>query len=101
VTITVIPISDDRDTTHTVQSVPVDIGECSAEHGTCGKSGVIAVRVTIDQQRPTESSTLRITMCTEHQGNAPRLHEMQVASARELQDPVKRAQFLAEAGVTG
>lgn len=97
---TVIPLGDKRDTTYTVQTIEVDTGECSAEHSSCGKPGVIAVRVTIDQQRPAENSTLRITMCAEHRGNAPRLHELQVASARELQDPVKNAEFLASAGVT-
>ncbi|ODA75557.1 hypothetical protein [Streptomyces sp. AVP053U2] len=51
-------------------------------------------------QRPAENSTLRWTMCAEHQDGAPRLHERQVASAREMQNHGKRAAFLAEAGVT-
>lgn len=98
-TITVIPLGDERNTTYTVQTIEVSGGECCAEHGSCGKPGVIAVRNTIDQQRPTESSTFRITLCTEHQGNAARMHELWAASAREMQDPAKRAEFLASAGV--
>lgn len=99
-TTSVIPLGDHRDTTYTVQTVEVDTGECCAGHGSCGKPGVIAVRITLDQQRPTESSTYRVTLCADHQGEAARLHELQVASARELQDPVKNAEFLASAGVT-
>ncbi|MEU1447076.1 hypothetical protein [Streptomyces mirabilis] len=99
-TTTVIPLGDDRDTTNTVQTIDVSTGTCCAEHGSCGKPGVIAVRITIDQQRPAESSTLRITLCADHRDNAARQHAMQVASAREMQDPVKRAEFLASAGVT-
>lgn len=99
-TTTVIPLGDHRDTTYTVQTVEADTGQCSAEHDSCGKPGVIAVRITLDQQQPTESSTYRVTLCADHQGEAPRLHELQVASARELQDPVKNAEFLASAGVT-
>jgi hypothetical protein len=97
---TVIPLGDERDTTYTVQTVPVSTGECCAGNGNCGKPGVIAVRNTLDQQRPTESSTFRITMCADHQGDAPRMHGVWVASAREMQDPAKRAEFLASAGVT-
>jgi hypothetical protein len=100
-TATVIALGDDRNTTYTVQTVAVATGQCRAEHGNCGKPGVIAVRITIDQQQPAENSTLRITLCADHQVDAPRLHELQVASARELQDPVKNAEFLASAGVTG
>ena len=97
---TVIALGDARDTTHTVQTIPVTTGECCAEHGSCGKPGVLAVRITLDQQRPAESSTYRITLCAEHQSEAARLHELQAASARELQDPVKNAEFLASAGIT-
>lgn len=98
-TTTTIPMHDDRETTYTVQTIPVTSGECTAEHGSCGKRGVIAVRNTIDQQRPTESSTFRITMCGDHQDDAPRMHEKWVASARKLQDPGERAEFLASQGV--
>lgn len=98
-TTTTIPLGDDRDTTYTVQTVPTDEGTCSHAHDSCGKPGVIAVRNTLDQQRPTESSTFRITLCAEHQGNAARMHELWVTSARDMQDPVKRADFLASAGV--
>lgn len=97
---TVVPLGDDRDTTHTVQTIPVSTGGCSAEHGSCGKPGVLAVRNTIDQQRPTESSTYRITVCADHQDDAPQMHEAWVASARELQDPIKHAEFLASVGVS-
>lgn len=96
---TVIALDDDRNTTHTVQTIPVDSGQCCAEHGTCGKPGVLAVRNTIDQQRPAESSTYRITVCAEHQDDAAHMHGVWVASAREMQDPDKRAEFLAGAGV--
>ncbi|MFI8303688.1 hypothetical protein ACIF80_09585 [Streptomyces sp. NPDC085927] len=99
-TTTTIPLHDDRETTFTVQTTPVSTGDCCAEQGGCGKPGIVAVRVTIDQQRPAENSTLRWTMCPEHQSGAPRLHERQVASAREMQDPAKHAAFLAAAGVT-
>jgi hypothetical protein len=99
-TTTTIPLHDARQTTYTVQTLTVTTGECSAEHGSCGKPGVIAVRNTIDQQHPTESSTYRITLCAEHQDDAPRMHEKWVASAREMQDPVKNAEFLAAAGIT-
>lgn len=95
---TTIPLGDDRSTTYTVQTIPVSEGECSAQNGGCGKPGAVAVRVTIDQQGPAENSTLRLTMCAEHRDAAPRQHELQVASARELQDPVKHAEFLAAAG---
>jgi hypothetical protein len=92
---TVIALGDDRDTTLTVQTATVNDGECSQAHGDCGKPGVIAVRNTIDQQRPTESSTYRITLCAEHQGDADRMHELWVADARKLQDPGERESFLA------
>ncbi|WP_405585338.1 hypothetical protein [Streptomyces sp. NBC_01092] len=97
---TVIALGDDRDTKYIVQTIPVDTGTCSHAHDSCGKPGVIAVRNTLDQQRPTESSTYRITMCAEHQGAAARMHELWVADARKLQDPDERAEFLAKAGIT-
>src|SRR5579864_6161424 len=97
---TVIALGDDRDTTYIVQTIEVSTGECAHGHDSCGKPGVIAVRVTIDQQRPAENSTLRITLCADHQHEATRLHALQVAGARELQDPVKNAEFLASVGVT-
>ncbi|MFF0127310.1 hypothetical protein ACFYTG_16510 [Streptomyces mirabilis] len=99
-TTTVIPLGDDRDTTNTVQTIDVSTGECSHGHGSCGKPGVIAVRNTIAQQRPDEVSTLRITLCADHQNDAARMHTLWVADAREMQDPVKRAAYLASAGVT-
>lgn len=99
-TTNVIPLGDDRSTTYTVQTISVDTGECCAEHGRCGKPGAVAVRITIDQRRPAENSTLRITLCADHQDAAPRQHEMQVASARELQDPAKHAAFLASIDAT-
>ncbi|MCZ4515691.1 DUF4326 domain-containing protein [Streptomyces sp. ActVer] len=98
--VTVVALGDDRDTKFIVQTIPVRTGECSAENNSCGKPGVVAVRVTVDQLHPAEVSTLRITVCAEHEGNAPRMHELQVASARELQDPVKNAEFLATVGRT-
>lgn len=98
-TTTVIEQGDGRDTKTIVQTVPVDSGECTAEHGACGKPGVIAVRCTIDQQRPVEVSTYRVTVCADHQGEAPLMHERWVASARELLDPVKYAEFRAAAGL--
>jgi hypothetical protein len=98
---TVIALGDDRETTYTVQTIPVSHGQCTAEHGNCGRPGVLAVRNTIDQQRPTESSTYRITVCDQHQDGAAHMHARWVASAREMQDPVKNAEFLARAGVTG
>ncbi|MEU2859898.1 hypothetical protein ABZ672_16165 [Streptomyces mirabilis] len=97
---TVIALGDDRNTTYTVQTIPVSTGECSAEHDSCGKPGIVAVRNTIDQQRPAENSTYRITLCSDHQDGAARMHAVWVASAREMQDPVKRAAYLASAGVT-
>ncbi|MET8401416.1 hypothetical protein [Streptomyces sp900116325] len=97
---TVIRLGDDRETSHTVQTIEVSTGECSAEHGSCGKPGVIVVRNTLDQQRPAENSTTRITLCADHQDGAPRMHAAWVASAREMQNPVKRAEFLASSGVT-
>lgn len=99
-TTTTILLHDDRKTTYTVQTIPVSNGTCCAENGSCGKPGVLAVRNTIDQQRPIESSTYRITVCAEHQDGAAHMHAVWVASAREMQNPAKRAQFLAEAGVT-
>jgi hypothetical protein len=101
VTKTTVPLHDDRETTYIVHTIPVDTGQCCARNGSCGKPGVVAVRVTIDQRRPAENSTLRLTLCAEHQVDAPRLHALQVASARELQDPAKNAAFLANAGITG
>jgi hypothetical protein len=95
VTTTVIPLGDTRDTTYTVQTATVTDGECSQARGDCGKPGVIAVRNTITQERPTESSTYRITLCAEHQGDADRMHELWVADARKLQDPGERERFLA------
>ncbi|MFE3659099.1 hypothetical protein [Streptomyces sp. NPDC059165] len=97
---TVIPLGDVRDTTYTVQTIPTTEGTCSAENGTCDKPGVLAVRNTIDQQRPAESSTYRITVCADHQDGAAHMHKVWVASAREMQDPVKHAEFLASVGVT-
>ncbi|MFJ6235069.1 hypothetical protein ACIQH0_13285 [Streptomyces griseus] len=99
-TTNIIPLGDRRSTTYTVQTVEVREGTCTADHGNCGKPGVIAVRVTIDQQSPNECSTLRMTMCAAHRGDAARLHEQQVVSAREMQDPVRHAAFLAAAGIT-
>ncbi|MCX4824889.1 hypothetical protein OG883_34555 [Streptomyces sp. NBC_01142] len=99
-TSTVIALGDDRDTKYIVQTIPVSTGKCSHGHGSCGKPGVIAVRNTIDQQHPTEVSTYRVTVCAEHQDGAAHMHAVWVASARELQDPVKNAEFLASAGVT-
>ncbi|MFF9688959.1 hypothetical protein [Streptomyces sp. NPDC014623] len=97
---TVIALGDDRDTTYTVQTTAIDVGACTAERGACRKRGVLAVRNAISQQRPAESSAVVITLCAEHQDAAPRMHEAWVADARELQDPAKRAEFLASAGVT-
>lgn len=97
---TVITLGDKRDTKHIVQTIEVSTGTCSAGHGSCGKPGVIAVRNTIDQQRPTEVSTLRVTMCADHQDEAARIHALWVAGAREMQDPLKRAEFLASVGVS-
>lgn len=97
---TVIALGDDRDTKFIVQTVPTSTGTCSHGHDSCGKPGVIAIRNTIDQQHPTENSTLRITLCADHQDDADRMHGVWVASAREMQDPVKRAEFLASAGIT-
>lgn len=100
ITDTVIALGDDRDTKFIVQTVEVSTGACSAGHGACCKPGVIAVRNTIDQQHPTEVSTLRVTMCADHQDEAARIHALWVADAREMQDPVKRAEFLASVGVS-
>lgn len=97
---TVIRLNDRRDTTYTVQTINVSGGECCAEDGSCGKPGVTAVRNTLDQQRPAENSTYRITLCAGHRDSAPVMHEKWVASARELQDPVKNAEFLAASGIT-
>ncbi|MGW3984302.1 hypothetical protein [Streptomyces mirabilis] len=96
----VIERGDDRDTTYIVQTVPTSDGECSHAHGSCGKPGVLAVRNTVDQQRPTEVSTLRITLCADHKYDAPRLQAMWVHDAREMQDPIKRAAYLESVGVT-
>lgn len=97
---TVIPLGDDRDTTFTVQTVPTTEGSCGHGHGSCGKPGDIAVRHVIDQKRPAENSAIRITVCADHHADAARMHEKWVADAREMQDPAKRAEFLASAGVT-
>ena len=99
-TTTEIALCDDRETKFIVQTVAVSSGECSHGHGACGKPGVTAVRNTVDQQNPTEVSTLRVTLCADHQDGAARLHSAFVADAREMQDPVKRAEYLASAGVT-
>ncbi|MEH0553426.1 hypothetical protein [Streptomyces sp. B21-101] len=99
-TTTTVPLHDDRETTYTVQTIPVGSGECDAENGSCGKPGVVAVRNTIDQQRPAESSTYRITLCADHQDGADHMHAVWVASAREMQDPAKNAEFLAGKGIT-
>ena len=98
--VTIIALGDGRDTTHIVQTVRVHTGECTYGHGSCRKSAIVAVRNTLDQQRPTEVSTLRVMGCADHQDSVLRARAMWEASARELQDPVKRAEFLAEAGVT-
>lgn len=99
-TTTVIALGDDRETTYTVQTTAVDIGACTAENGSCGKPGVLAVRNAIAQQRPAESSALVITVCAEHQEGAHRMHALWVADARKLQNPAERAEFFAAAGVT-
>ncbi|MET7321308.1 hypothetical protein [Streptomyces sp. NPDC005549] len=101
ITETVIALGDERDTTYTVQTSAIQVGACTAEHGACGKRGVLAVRNGISQQRPAESSAVVITLCADHQDAAPRMHAAWVADARELQDPATRAEFLASAGVTG
>lgn len=98
--VTVIALGDDRETTHIVQTVRVRTGECSHGHGSCRKPAVIAVRNTIDQQHPTEVSTLRAVACAGHQDSVLRVRAAWEADAREMQDPVKRAKFLAEADVT-
>ena len=92
---TVIALSDDRDTKFIVQTIPVSTGECTHGHRGCGKPAVVAVRNTIDQQHPTEVSTVRVTVCAEHQDDAARMRALWEADARELQDPVKNAEFLA------
>lgn len=99
-TITVIPLGDDRDTKFTVQTVPTIEGTCSHDHGRCGKPGVIAVRHAIEMKHPAEDSAMRITLCAEHQGAAARMHARWVADAREMQDPAKRDAYLASVGVT-
>lgn len=99
-TITTIPLHDDRETTYTVQTVQADGEGCTHGHGSCGKPGTLAVRCTLEQQRPVEETTQRITVCAEHQDGAARMHAAWVASARELQDPIARAGFLASAGIT-
>ncbi|WUC42289.1 hypothetical protein OG692_10420 [Streptomyces cellulosae] len=99
-TTTTIPLHDGRETTFTVETLTVSSGTCNARagNGECGKPGVSAVRNTIEQQRPTEGSTYRVTLCAEHQDGAPSMHSTWVASAIEMQDPVKRDAFLASAG---
>lgn len=99
-TTTTIALGDDRDTKFIVQTVPTDEGTCSQGNDSCGKPGIIAVRNTIDQQWPTESSTYRVTLCAEHQAGAARMHELWVADARQMQNPATRAAFLASAGIT-
>ncbi|MBE1601294.1 DUF4326 domain-containing protein [Streptomyces stelliscabiei] len=99
--VTVIPLGDDRDTTFIVQTIPVRTGECSHGHGSCRKPAVIAVRNTVDQQRPTEVSTLRAVACADHRDNVLRTRAVWEADARELQDPVKNAEFLASVGQAG
>lgn len=98
--VAVIELGDDRCTTFVVQTVRVRTGECSHGHGTCRKPAVVAVRNTVDQQHPTEVSTLRVVACADHQDSVLRARAAWEGSARELQDPVKNAEFLAEAGVT-
>ncbi|MFF4847972.1 hypothetical protein [Streptomyces sp. NPDC001194] len=98
--VTVIPLGDNRATTFTVQTLPVTTGSCADGHGSCGKPGVVAIRNTLSQEEPAETSTHRVTFCAEHQDAAPRMHAVWVDSARELQDPVKNAAFLASAGIT-
>ncbi|MCQ4043852.1 DUF4326 domain-containing protein [Streptantibioticus rubrisoli] len=98
--VTVIALGDDRDTKFIVQTIAVSTGECSHGHGSCRKPGVIAVRNTIDQQHPTEVSTLRVTVCADHRDDAVRMRAAWEADARELQDPIKNAEFLASVGVT-
>lgn len=97
---TVIELGDIRDTRYVIQTIPVHTGECSRDNGTCPHPGAIAVRNTITQQRPTETTTLRVTYCADHQSSAPRLRAVWEADAREMQDPFKRAAYLASAGVT-
>lgn len=99
-TTTTVPLHDNRETTYIVQTLAVDTGTCCADNGACARPGVVAVRNVIEQQRPAESSTYRITLCTDHREGADRMHGLWVASARELQHPAKHAAFLASAGVT-
>jgi hypothetical protein len=97
---TVIALGDERDTRFIVQTIPTDEGTCSQGNDSCGKPGVIAVRNTIDQQRPAERSTYRVTLCADHQAGAARMHGLWVADARQLQDPATRATFLTQTGAT-
>ncbi|MCC3652729.1 DUF4326 domain-containing protein [Streptomyces sp. S07_1.15] len=97
---TVIELGDDRDTRYVVQITPVSTGECSHGNDTCPRPGAIAVRNTITQQHPAEGTSLRVTYCADHQAAAPRLRAVWEADAREMQDPFKRAAYLASAGVT-
>lgn len=99
---TVVPLGDKRDTTYTIQTLEVGEGTCNAnvDNAECGKPGVIAVRNVIEQQRPAEASAYRVTLCADHQDGAPSMHSVWVASAIEMQHPVKNAAFLARAGVT-
>jgi hypothetical protein len=102
-TATVIPLGDARDTTHTVQTLEVSEGTCNAtvdDRRQCDQPGVIAVRNVIEQQRPEEISAYRVTLCADHQSGAASMHSVWVASAIEMQDPDKRDEFLATAGVT-
>lgn len=98
-TTTTIPLHDDRETSYIVQTIRVSTGQCNAEHGSCGKPGIVAVRNTISQERPAESSAYRVTLCADHQDGAAHMHDVWVADARKLQDPDQRAEFLAGAGV--
>lgn len=101
-TTTTIPLHDERETTYTIETLHVDDGTCNAvvDDGQCGKPGYVAVRNVIEQQRPTEASAMRVTLCMDHENGAPSMHSVWVASAIEMQDPVKRDEFLASAGVT-
>lgn len=97
---TTVPLLDDRNTTFVVQTIPVSTGVCVHGHGSCRQPGAVAVRKTIAQQCPDETSTLRVTLCAEHQAAAVRMHAAWVADARQLQDPVKHREFLASNGIT-
>jgi hypothetical protein len=99
--VTVIALGDDRDTTFIVQTIPVRTGECRHGNGSCGKPAVVAVRNTLDQQHPTEVTTYRAAACGDHQDDVIRVRAVWEADAREMQDPVKRAEFFATAGTGG